>query len=616
MFRSIKSKLLFSFAVFFSITTVWVGAALWLDIKKSKIENLKSLLLRTRILFAEAVRLEKDFFMFEPINPDFFKCNESRYLQRRDDAIDLIKKNLQGLKNDPEIKNLNISENADSLTANIDRYEIIFDSLVKLTLMRGFKNYGYEGEMREAIHNIENYRANLIDKNVLLSVRRNEKDYLLRKDLQYIKQVDDLLDDITPKLLSKKDTSALAALNEINRYSFFLKKIVETEAKIGYSEQSGLRGELAKTGLKIEAHYEQINDKVFLFAENFEAKIKNLMIFVSVLSIILMSGLSLYSVKKLSAPVSKLSESIKKAVEDNFKSEKIDIYLAGNDEIAMLSRDFDLMYNKVRISLEYISNQAQELQESQDHIMDSLRYAQTIQEAVLPNSSVLNSYFADSFVFYQPQNVVSGDFYWIYRKRQKTFFAVADCTGHGVPGAFMSLIGNMLLTKIIELARIYDPALMLETLHLELRTVLQQDKAKNDDGMDIALCSFENTEEGVKMIFAGAKRSMMILQDGEIQKIRGNKRSVGGKQKTFFSDFENKEILLKKGDLLYFYTDGFYDQNNEKREKYGSERFEYFIRKTAEKPLEQQKELFQTEFERFKGDQKQRDDVTVIALKI
>jgi serine phosphatase RsbU (regulator of sigma subunit) len=618
MFRTIKSKLLLSFAVFFCITTVWVGTVLWTDSKKNSIEDVKNLLLNNRILFSDAVRLEKDFLLFETINPDFFKCDESRFLTFRAEKILHFRKNLTQLKSSAREHDIpEIEPKIDSLQTLIEQYERNFDSLVHLTLQRGFKNFGFEGEMRDAIHIIENAKTQTVEKSTLLTLRRFEKDYLLRKDMHYVEGVLKIVNQINRNLLlMPKDSAREETLKQFTRYRIFFEKIVETETKIGFFETNGLRGEMLKTNQLLEQKNEQINNTVLLFAKNFDKNIKNLLIFISIGSIFLIAGLSLYSVKKLSSPVERLSRSINQAVDTNFADGNPDILIAGNDEIARLSHDFDLMYNKVRISLEYIRNQTTELQNSQDLIMDSLRYARTIQAALLPDTEQLKTYFSDAFVIFTPKNVVSGDFFWLYRKKQKIFLAVADCTGHGVPGAFMTLIGNMLLTKIIEPARIYDPALILETLHLELRSVLQQHESKNDDGMDIALCSFENTTEGIKLTFAGAKRNLMLFSGEIYEKIRGNKRSIGGKQKTFAPDFENKEVILKKNDLIYLYSDGFYDQHNEKREKYGSERFEFFIKKIYELPLEEQKKALEEEFEKFKKNQKQRDDVTLLAVKI
>ncbi|MBN2520793.1 MAG: GAF domain-containing protein, partial [Bacteroidales bacterium] len=203
------------------------------------------------------------------------------------------------------------------------------------------------------------------------------------------------------------------------------------------------------------------------------------------------------------------------------------------------------------------------------HIKSSIEYAKTIQNSILPIEKNVGKYF-ESLIIYKPKDIVSGDFYWFTTEKNKegkelVFFAVVDCTGHGVPGAFMSLIGSRLLNEIVNQKQILNPAQILEFLNIGIQLSLKQDQTDNNDGMDICLCRFERIEnEKYKLLFSGAKRPLYIYKNGntQIQRIPGARKSIGGiraKRSRLF--YTNNETIISKGDIIYLTTDGFVDQN-------------------------------------------------------
>ncbi|WP_027001628.1 7TM diverse intracellular signaling domain-containing protein [Hugenholtzia roseola] len=285
-----------------------------------------------------------------------------------------------------------------------------------------------------------------------------------------------------------------------------------------------------------------------------------------------------------------------------------------------------------------ISYQKSTLQNQYRQITDSLRYAETIQQAILPTSEKMREILHDFFLIYRPKDIVSGDFYWcqqvqtapksIFPRRspiefspkeiEKKLIAVADCTGHGVPGAFMSMIGATLLNEIVNLEHIYEPHHILETLHLRVQIALKQSERANADGMDLTFCTIEAKENDLFLVeFTGAKRNLFWVHypTGEIGKLAGDKKSIGGMQKKDKA-FTKQEILVKKETILYLFTDGFADQANEKGQKFGTLALEHLLAQQAHLPLAEQKEKIENALIAHQGETQQRDDITLMAIKV
>ena len=257
-------------------------------------------------------------------------------------------------------------------------------------------------------------------------------------------------------------------------------------------------------------------------------------------------------------------------------------------------------------------------------ITDSIRYAQTIQDAILPDKELIQEALSNLFILYRPKDIVSGDFYWFakgYDKekdRKYTYLAAIDCTGHGVPGAFMSLIGYTILNQIISKGNTFDTAEILESLNTGITTILKQEQHMNDDGMDVCLCRFEYLDEKhITLTFTGAKRPLYIVEkkNGQLQYLKGNNKSIGGYQKKG-RRFSSENIYLQRGDLIYLSTDGMVDQNNRENKKYGKRKFGDLLSRIYQKPISEQKIIFENELDDHQKDIEQRDDITVIGVEV
>ena len=249
-------------------------------------------------------------------------------------------------------------------------------------------------------------------------------------------------------------------------------------------------------------------------------------------------------------------------------------------------------------------------------LTDSINYAQKMQKAILPQEEILAKIFEEVFIIYEPKDTVSGDFYW-YSQIDYTFLAVIDCTGHGVPGAFMSMIGNTLLNEIVNSKRVYEPAKILEMLHKGVRTSLNQGQSQNIDGMEICLCRFTRDQDfNMVLTFAGAKRPLYYVRNNEIHKIPGTRRSIGGVIQDNPDDFENHTITLEEGDILYLSTDGYKDAPNNKRKSLGINMMKNTILENASLPLSKQKEALWNTLIEYQEGTPIRDDITLIGLKV
>ncbi len=260
------------------------------------------------------------------------------------------------------------------------------------------------------------------------------------------------------------------------------------------------------------------------------------------------------------------------------------------------------------------------LEEKNKNILSSIRYGERIQNAILPLTKKIRSSLPQHFIIFKPRDIVSGDFYWFNQVDGKIVLAVIDCTGHGVPGAFMSMLGNAFLNQIVTEQKIMNPSLILKRLHEEVRTALKQKQEKVDtqDGMDVCLCVLEKNSHTQKLLFAGAKRPLFVFKKGEskLTEVKGDRKSIGGKQREEKQVFTSHEIKVQKGDQLYLTTDGFADQQNPKNKRYGSRRLKAFLQSVSELEMQEQEKVLAQELARHQGREEQRDDITVVGVKV
>ena len=261
-----------------------------------------------------------------------------------------------------------------------------------------------------------------------------------------------------------------------------------------------------------------------------------------------------------------------------------------------------------------IKNQNIIISEKNKHITDSINYAKRIQDAILPPHEIVRNLLPDAFVLYKPKDIVSGDFYWVTEKAGKIYFAVVDCTGHGVPGAFVSIIGHNGLYRSINEFQLTKPAEILDKLtELVEETFGQNNKTQINDGMDIALCCYDPKTKQLE--FAGANNPLYIIRNKELIETKGDKQPIGAFEHR--RKFTNHSIELKHDDSLYIFSDGFADQfGGEAKKKFKYNQFKNMLATMNGTPMPEQRELLNKTIVTWMGELEQVDDICVIGVKI
>ena len=255
-----------------------------------------------------------------------------------------------------------------------------------------------------------------------------------------------------------------------------------------------------------------------------------------------------------------------------------------------------------------------EIQNKNKKINDSINYAKRIQGAILPDNNVIRSVFPDSFIFYKAKDVVSGDFPWFLQRGDDIFIAAVDCTGHGVPGALISLIGYFLLNDIVRSRKVTDPGQILDQLDEGVTQTLRQDSddSKSKDGMDIALCHINKNQVN----YAGAHRPLYHMKKGEMNEIKGDKFPIGGGTYKNQTNFMTHSIKMGKGDSVYFCSDGFPDQfGGPDNRKFGPKRTRALIQENHSRSMDEVHDILSGAWIEWQGEEKQTDDVLMIGIK-
>ena len=266
-------------------------------------------------------------------------------------------------------------------------------------------------------------------------------------------------------------------------------------------------------------------------------------------------------------------------------------------------------------SRQKIEHSAMEISHKNKEILDSINYARRIQNAILPPKEEVFAAFKDTFILYKPKDIVSGDFYFFSKSDNRYILAAADCTGHGVPGALMSMIGNDLLHQIIREMKMEEPAKILDALHWGVTGILKQDVQRDSrDGMDIALMSFDKNFETLQ--YAGAYRNLYLVRDNQITEFKANKFPIGNAQHER-DHFKNNDISIQKGDMFYIFTDGYADQfGGSKGKKYMMKNFQQMLLKIACLPINEQEKILDKTIEDWRGSHEQVDDILVIGVRV
>ncbi len=308
-----------------------------------------------------------------------------------------------------------------------------------------------------------------------------------------------------------------------------------------------------------------------------------------------------------------------------------ELVLAQNDQILQKNEEINQQKEELQQTLGTVNEQKQLIEQKNENIIASITYALRIQNAIIPKETELQKHF-DCFVFFRPRDIVSGDFYYFAEKNDKKIIAVADCTGHGVSGAFMTMIGNNILNQIINDQEIHQPDQILNLMSPLLVKTLLHSEGTVKDGMDISILTIENTNPAeFKLSYAGAMNPLYYVQNQEFTEIKADKVPIGGKRNEEFK-YQKHELILDfeflmlneenptskiKNSTFYLCSDGFQDQfGGENNKKFMVKNLKKLLFEISDKPMAEQKQILEQTFDEWKGVQKQTDDVLVLGIRL
>jgi serine phosphatase RsbU (regulator of sigma subunit) len=664
MVNSLRVWLISSFTAILLICIV----AAWLfinSINQSKeIEDFHSNLKTTRILLLEAYKLKEDITLSNVSGTSF----EGQFieLQKEYEKINIKTNNyISILENSVIIEENNLYQKIKEIKILLFEYNKNYNELISLYQLKGFKNYGLEGTMRKYAHNLYEYNNKDVKLSVLI-LRKHEKDFLLRKDLAYVNQFNsttsELINEINKNVkIPVKDKNYL--LTNINQYSKFFKSLSGIDVKIGIKGKNGYLNRSKFIFDAIATKIEVLENLIKIIETDHKEKIKRNTFIVILFLIIFLISTIIIITQIITQSVRSISNSFSSYVNSgfnhgsiNFKKSKIKEFNAIYYSFLKMAKEINLFTNffkekvhertlainqqkdEILLQQEQIENQYKnllnknsELKEQKEllalkntDVLESLRYAKRIQTAIQPGIKKFKESFDESFVFSKARDVVSGDFYLIYKVKSvekdedKIVFFAADCTGHGVPGAMMSVLGINILNKLVKELKNTDPGKILNALDKELHQILAVGKKENNivaDGMDIAVFSFD--KKSYVLEYSIAKFGHFLVRDSEIISFTTQKTTIGY---SFFDDgvkkFETSSIKLNKGDCLYLFSDGMADQfGGPHNKKFKKSNILKLIQETNHKSMYEQKTIFRQEFTSWKKKQQQIDDVLVIGIR-
>ncbi len=308
------------------------------------------------------------------------------------------------------------------------------------------------------------------------------------------------------------------------------------------------------------------------------------------------------------------------AIEQEKKKKQTILTIACASGLILVGIFLIFIFNRLRITKKQkgiIEEQKLIVDAKNQEITDSINYAKRIQNAILPPEKVVKEYLNDSFILYKPKDIVAGDFYWMEslpdnnKEGLSVLFAAADCTGHGVPGAMVSVICNNALNRSVREYGLTVPGKILD----KTREIVIEEFIKSDedvkDGMDIALCALN----GNKLQYAGANNPLWIIRNGEILETKSDKQPIGVFDNPL--PYTTHSFDLQKGDSIYIFSDGYVDQfGGEKGKKFKAKTFKELLLSIQDKSMKEQKEIIDLTFENWRGDLEQIDDVCIIGLRV
>lgn len=646
MFNTLRNKLIVVFIFFCLFATSIYLFSSWSGSKQQELENIKESINEVHLLLLKDSRVVSNFFTYEISKEEFLETEISQCLERHYKLSNQIKNKINQISGMQGIERFEVMNTLDSIHNEMYFFDINFNQIITHVAKRGNNCHGLIGELDD----ISNELFSLgIQSDQLLLLRLYENEYLLNPESHYIDSIK--VCNRKMSIENEGGENKTQILSVLKQYENRLNEIYMIDVEVGLSSNSGLKEKLENSLVKIE----DIIEHTILIAESKKEHLTNqfddYIIYYLFFVVVVMLGIGFVLASAISSDVSELSAHLSALVKSDFMMKEKLVIKEKRGEIGMLVHNVELLQAKVHADIdelerkvstrtveverqkEEIENQKEELLVQHESVVlqnkfiqkrnkiftDSLNYAKNIQDGTLPSEKRVKRLFPDSFILFKAKDKVSGDFYWMKEhtccgKRYK-FFVVADCTGHGVPGAFMSLLGISFLNDILTNLDYPDPSKILNQLRYKVIKTFQDGVTeKLSDGMDVTLGIID--VDNNLLHFSGANHNMHVVRNNQLEVIKGDRMPVGeypSKEKSFTTHV----LQLFSGDVLYAFSDGYPDQfSGVSGRKYYLKRFKQRLLEISQKSMGEQKMLLDTDFNHWKAGGDQTDDVLVMGLKI
>lgn len=622
--NSIRTKLLALLLSFTFLQLILLFSNSLLDKQKNSIYTIQNQIDNLVITVLKRQYAIQNYLNYDVRSEDYFSSGKSYNLESIEESQISLLLQINSLIKSEKYTNKPLMNELKELVISSNKNFHIIERIIR---SRGYKNFGRIGRMREAAHLLEDVTS--IPRDQLLMLRRHEKDFLLRHEEKYIDRFTSLADKIKLSL-KKADASAVATANILEKYQFEFLQLSDIDSVLGLHNNSSKTGELNVQILDIARHAYLIEN---LNKQSTQQKLKSYSRVETILTIIIIIASMLLGwilSSRISSRIKRISESTLNFVKGKFKGE---IEVTGDnkssDEIGQLTRSINILKkeiqfyirsleNEVEKRTEHISEQNNLITTQNNTLIDSIKYAQRIQYSLMLPEDSIKKLFPHSGLIYNPQNIVSGDFYWFKQYVDEAgntnkLFAIADCTGHGVPGAFMSLLGISFLNEITSKSTSMQTGHLLNKLREKFVTNFEiNDQYSLSDGMDISLINVNSATN--ELTFSGAFHTIYIIRDSRIIELKGNRMPIG-KDYMNYIDFSQESIILQDNDVVYTFTDGFTDQfGGEKGKKITKRRVKKKLIEISGIPIESQFTELRKFFNDWSEDYEQTDDVCLFGF--
>lgn len=668
MSSSIRLWLIFSFGLIVilcaSVFIIFISSVKEIETYDKILSDLKA----CHLLLLESDKLKEDLVGTGTKANDFYLNSKSLREKAFDYNLNSALKTVHNLDHDIIKSMSELSAETKTLSGYIQSYGQKFKQLITYYKYKGFKDYGFEGKMRDYIHMVYEHGDRDIQF-LTLKLRRHEKDFLMRKDPTYIKAFNTQFGEIFSYVVHEAKMNHIQRseiLNWLYYYNKYFKTIARIENKIGISNKSGLLFETEKALSFARLSIKRTEKLITNGLIDQKHSIQTTALILICLILILIVFITVYLSNRISHSVKFLTEVFTSYVNSGFKTKEFYkmrtsiqefntiytnfLYMAKEihdytvnfqqkvyertleinekkEEILKQQRFIELQYNQLLNVNSALEINSSLLRSKNEETHQSLRYAKRIQKALMPRNTTFNKYFYESFIYSKAKDIISGDFYNVLPlysepgekslKPKRLVFYAADCTGHGVPGAMISVLGINTINKVVLNQETTNPSRVLEKVDIDFQNFLTVGKKKGEitDGMDIALFCYDFEDR--RLEFCNAKFNCIIIRNGQLHQLNSQLNSVGYHfNLTTTKQFTTNVWQIEHGDRLYMLSDGYSDQfGGEQNKKLKRKQVNELLVKIADLPMNEQKVILKDFHKTWKGKNDQTDDITVIGIR-